>query len=116
ESLAAARERAERDQLAFVHPFNDPEVIAGQGSVGLELLSQVPDLSNVVVPIGGGGLASGVAIALKSQRPEIRVIGVQVATCAPFPASLQAGEPGALGSAFTIAHGGAGKRPRRPAA
>jgi threonine dehydratase len=111
ESLAAARERAERDQLAFVHPFNDPEVIAGQGSVGLELLSQVPDLSNVVVPIGGGGLASGVAIALKSQRPEIRVIGVQVATCAPFPASLQAGEPVAVDSALTIADGIAVKRP-----
>jgi threonine dehydratase len=111
ESLAAARERAERDQLAFVHPFNDPEVIAGQGSVGLELLSQVPDLSNVVVPVGGGGLASGVAIALKSQRPEIRVIGVQVATCAPFPASLQAGEPVAVDSALTIADGIAVKRP-----
>jgi threonine dehydratase len=111
ESLAAARERAERDQLAFVHPFNDPEVIAGQGSVGLELLSQVPDVSNVIVPVGGGGLASGVAIALKSLRPEIRVIGVQVATCAPFPASLEAGEPVAVDSALTIADGIAVKRP-----
>jgi len=111
ESLAAARGRAERDQLAFVHPFNDHEVIAGQGSIGLELLSQVPDLSNVIVPVGGGGLASGVAIALKSQRPEIRVIGVQVATCAPFPASLAAGEPVAVDSALTIADGIAVKRP-----
>ena len=111
ESLAAAHERAERDQLAFVHPFNDLEVIAGQGSVGLELLNQVPDISNVIVPVGGGGLASGVAIALKSQRPEVRVIGVQVATCAPFPASLEAGEPVAVDSSLTIADGIAVKRP-----
>ncbi len=111
EALVAARERAERDQLAFMHPFDDPEVIAGQGSVGLELLEQVPDMSAVLVPIGGGGLASGVAIALKSARPEIRVIGVQVATCAPFPASLSAGEPVAVDSALTIADGIAVKRP-----
>jgi threonine dehydratase len=111
ETLAAARERAEHEQLAFVHPFDDTEVIAGQGSVGLELLEQVPDIANVLVPIGGGGLASGVAIAVKSQRPQVRVIGVQVATCAPFPASLAAGEPIATGSARTIADGIAVKRP-----
>ncbi len=111
ESLAAALERADRGHLAFVHPFDDPEVVAGQGSVGLELLHQVPDIANVVVPIGGGGLASGVAIALKSERPQVRVIGVQVATCAPFPASLQAGEPVAAESALTIADGIAVKRP-----
>ena len=111
ETLAAARERAERDQLVFVHPFDDPDVIAGQGSLGLELLEQVPDLSNVIVPIGGGGLASGVAIAVKSERPEVRVIGVQVATCAPFPASIVAGEPLAVDSALTIADGIAVKRP-----
>ena len=111
ETLAAARERAERDHLAFVHPFDDPEVIAGQGSLGLELLEQVPDIANVIVPIGGGGLASGVGIAVKSERPEVRVIGVQVATCAPFPASLAAGEPLAVDSALTIADGIAVKRP-----
>jgi threonine dehydratase len=111
ETLLAARERAERERLAFVHPFDDPEVIAGQGSIGLELLEQVPDISGLIVPIGGGGLASGVAIALKSARPEIRVIGVQVATCAPFPASLTAGEPVAVDSALTIADGIAVKRP-----
>jgi threonine dehydratase len=111
ESLAAARERAAAEHLAFVHPFDDPEVIAGQGTIGLELLEQVPDLANVVVPIGGGGLVSGVAIALKSQRPQIRVIGVQVATCAPFPGSLAAGEPVPVDSALTIADGIAVKRP-----
>jgi threonine dehydratase len=111
ESLAAALERAEREHLAFVHPFDDPEVVAGQGTIGVELLRQVPDIATVVVPIGGGGLASGVAIALKSERPEIRVIGVQVATCAPFPTSLEAGEPVDVGSALTIADGIAVKRP-----
>ncbi|MBV8432149.1 MAG: threonine ammonia-lyase [Solirubrobacterales bacterium] len=111
ESLAAARERAEIAGLAFVHPFDDPGVVAGQGSVGLELLRQVPDLSAVLVPVGGGGLASGVAIAVKSERPEVKVIGIQVETCAPFPASLAAGEPVAAESALTIANGIAVKRP-----
>jgi threonine dehydratase len=111
ESLAAAHERAEQQNLAFVHPFDDSDVIAGQGTLGLELLRQVPDIGSVVVPIGGGGLASGVAMALKSERPEVRVIGVQVATCAPFPASLAADEPLDVGSSVTIADGIAVKRP-----
>jgi len=111
ESLAAAHERAEQEHLAFVHPFDDPVVVAGQGTLGLELLAQVPDIAVVVVPIGGGGLASGVAIALKSQLPDVRVVGVQVAACAPFPASLEAGEPVAVDSALTIADGIAVKRP-----
>jgi threonine dehydratase len=111
ETLAAAHAEAEKEHLAFVHPFDDPEVVAGQGTVGLELLRQVPDIATVLVPIGGGGLGSGVAIAIKSERPETRVIGVQVATCAPFPASLEAGEPVDVGSALTIADGIAVKRP-----
>jgi threonine dehydratase len=111
ESLAAARSRAEQAGLAFVHPFDDPDVIAGQGGLGLELLEQVPDIGAVIVPVGGGGLISGVAVALKSVRPEIEVIGVQVATCAPFPASLAAGKPVAVDSALTIADGIAVKRP-----
>ncbi len=111
ESLAAAREYAHAGGHAFVHPFDDPEVVAGQGTLGLELLAQVSDLARVVVPIGGGGLISGVAIAVKSQRPEVEVIGVQAAACAPFPASLQAGEPIAVASALTIADGIAVKRP-----
>jgi threonine dehydratase len=111
ESLAAAHERAEQEHLAFVHPFDDPVVVAGQGTLGLELLAQVPDIAMVVIPIGGGGLASGVAIALKSELPNVRVIGVQVAACAPFPASLDAGAPVAVDSALTIADGIAVKRP-----
>jgi threonine dehydratase len=111
ESLAAAHARADAGGLAFVHPFNDPDVIAGQGSLGLELLAQIPSMARVLVPIGGGGLISGVAIAVKSKRPDVEVIGVQVETCAPFPASLAAGEPVAVASALTIADGIAVKRP-----
>ena len=111
ETFAFAHERAEQGGFAFVHPFDDPDVIAGQGGLGLELLADVPDIARVIVPVGGGGLVSGVAIALKSQRPEIEVIGVQVETCAPFPASLEAGEPVAVTSALTIADGIAVKRP-----
>ena len=77
--VGIAQERAREGGLAFVHPFDDADVIAGQGSLGLELLEDVPDLARVVVPVGGGGLCSGVAIAVKSARPEVEVIGVQVA-------------------------------------
>ena len=101
--LAAARERAHQCGLAFVHPFDDREVIAGQGTLGLELLAQVPDLARAIVPVGGGGLASGVAIALKLERPEIEVIGVQVTSCAPFPRSLESGRPIPVDSALAIA-------------
>jgi threonine dehydratase len=111
ECLEAARARAADGGLAFVHPFDDPDVIAGQGGVGLELLAQAPEIATVLVPVGGGGLASGVAIALKSERPSVKVIGVQVDTCAPFPGSLEAGRPVAVTSALTIADGIAVKRP-----
>ena len=73
------RERAQEGGLAFVHPFDDPDVVAGQGTVGLELLEDVDDLAKVVVPLGGGGLASGIAIAVKSARPDVEVVGVQAA-------------------------------------
>ena len=111
ECLAAARERADEGGLAFVHPFDDPHIVAGQGSLGLELLEDVPDLAKVVVPVGGGGLCAGVAIALKAARPEVEVVGVQVAACAPFPESLRRGEPVPATSALTIADGIAVKRP-----
>jgi threonine dehydratase len=111
ESLDAARAYAADTRLAFVHPFEDPDVIAGQGTLGLELLAQVPDMSRVIVPVGGGGLISGVAIALKSERSEIEVIGVQAASCAPVRGSLEAGRPVPVPSALTIADGIAVKRP-----
>src|SRR5215204_1575446 len=93
ECLIAAQERANEGGLAFIHPFDDPDIVAGQGSLGLELLEEVPDLAKVVVPVGGGGLCSGVAIAVKSARPEVEVVGVQVADVAPYPESLRLGEP-----------------------
>jgi threonine dehydratase len=111
EAVGFAREHGEQEGLAFVHPFDDPDVIAGQGGLGLELLEDVPDVERVIVPVGGGGLISGVAIALKSQRPDVEVIGVQAATCAPYQASLEAGRPIAVQSALTIADGIAVKRP-----
>jgi threonine dehydratase len=111
ECLAAAKARAEEAGLAFVHPFDDPDVVAGQGTLGLELLEDLRELATVVVPVGGGGLASGVAIAVKSARPDVRVVGVQVATCAAYPASLKAGRPVPVDSALTIADGIAVKRP-----
>jgi threonine dehydratase len=111
EALEAARSRGQESGAAFVHPFDDPVVVAGQGGIGLELLEQVPDLARVIVPVGGGGLISGVAVALKSQRPEIEVIGVQVSTCAPFPQSLAARRPVPVSVARTIADGIAIKRP-----
>jgi threonine dehydratase len=77
--LVTAQERAREGGLAFVHPFDDPDIVAGQGTLGLELLEDVPDLAKVVIPVGGGGLCSGTAIAVKSARPEVEVVGVQVA-------------------------------------
>jgi threonine dehydratase len=76
--LEAAQAFAAEHGLAFVHPFDDEDVVAGQGSIGLELLEEVDDLAAVVVPVGGGGLAAGIAIAVKSARPDVRVCGVQV--------------------------------------
>jgi threonine dehydratase len=111
ECLRSALARAAEGGLAFVHPFDDPVVVAGQGSLGLELLEDVPDLAKVVVPVGGGGLCSGVAIAVKSARPDVEVVGVQVAACAPYPESLKRGEPVPASSALTIADGIAVKRP-----
>ena len=109
--LVLAHARAEEAGMAFVHPFDDPDVVAGQGTLGLELLADLPDLATVVVPVGGGGLASGVAIAVKSARPEVRVVGVQVETVAAYPASLKAGRPIAVPAGLTIADGIAVKRP-----
>jgi threonine dehydratase len=111
DALAAAYERSAQTGAAVVHPFDDPVVMAGQGGVGLELVAQVPDVRRVLVPVGGGGLISGIAVAMKSTAPEIEVIGVQVEMCAPFPGSLAAGQPVPVNSALTIADGIAVKRP-----
>ena len=109
--LIAALERSKTGGLAFVHPFDDPAIVAGQGSLGLELLEDVPDLAKVVIPVGGGGLCAGVALAIKEVRPDVQIVGVQAAACAPFPASIEAGEPIEALTALTIADGIAVKRP-----
>ncbi|MGI8864664.1 MAG: threonine ammonia-lyase [Solirubrobacteraceae bacterium] len=109
--VAAARERADETGAVFVHPFDDPDVILGQATLGLELLEDVPDLATIVVPVGGGGLISGIAGAVKAQRPEVQMIGVQVDSCAAFPESLKQHMPVAFAARPTIADGIAIKRP-----
>jgi len=95
-----------RDRNAvFIHPFDDPQVIAGQSTLGLELLEQQPDIDAVIVPVGGGGLISGVAMALKEAAPNIRVVGVQAENVAAMKASLDAGRIETLPSRSTIADG-----------
>lgn len=110
EAYAEARRLEQQEGLTFVHPFDDEAVIAGQGTIGLELLEQVPELDAVVVPVGGGGLVSGVAIALKSVRPQTRVIGVEAELLPAMQAALEAGRPVTLEAANTIADGIAVKR------
>jgi threonine dehydratase len=112
EAVAKAKERADEIGAGFVHPFDDPDVILGQATLGLELLQDVPDLHTVVVPVGGGGLISGVAGAIKTARPQTRIIGVQAAACAAFPESLLRGAPQTITPRMaTIADGIAVKRP-----
>ena len=109
--FTAATARAQEGGLAFVHPFDDPDVVAGQGTIGLELLEDVDDLAKVVVPLGGGGLSSGIAIAVKSALPHVEIVGVQAGACASFAESLRRGEPIGVASSLTIADGIAVKRP-----
>jgi threonine dehydratase len=97
--LDAASAYVEEHGATFVHPFEDPLVIAGQGTIGLELAEQVPDVETAIVPVGGGGLASGIALALRAAKPDVRIVGVQAA-------GTQPGGPG-----FTIADGIAVKKP-----
>jgi threonine dehydratase len=111
EAAETAREFAERERRPLIPPFDDPEIVAGQGSVGLEIARQAPGTTLVVVPLGGGGLASGLAIAIKSRIPEARVIGVQAEACAPYIQSLAAHRPIGARSASTICDGIAVKRP-----
>jgi threonine dehydratase len=92
--LEGARERAEAEGLAFVHPFDDLAVIAGQGTIGLELLEQVPDLAKVLVPLGGGGLTAGVAAAIKASRPDIEVVGLR--SLCPLADGIAVKQPGSV--------------------
>jgi threonine dehydratase len=111
DSVAAAVADAAADGRTLIHPFDDELVIACQGTVGLEILEDVPDADAIVVPLGGGGLLSGIALAVKSQRPDVRVIGVEAAGCAPYVASLEHGEIHPAAQTETIADGIAVKHP-----
>ena len=106
DAVAAAQGRADATGMIFCHPYDDPVVVAGQATLGLELLEDISDLSLVIIPLGGGGLTGGVAMALKTFNPKIRVIGVQVRACAPY-----AGSPPPDGPIVTLADGIAVKMP-----
>ena len=103
--LEAATGHAATEDMVFVHPFDHPHVIAGQGTIGLEMAAQLPEVASIVVPVGGGGLISGIAAAIKALRPRARVIGVQATGAAAFPLSLDKGEPVSLQHLATIADG-----------
>ncbi|GAB1645149.1 threonine ammonia-lyase [Krasilnikovia sp. MM14-A1259] len=111
DALVAARAFAEKTGAVFIHPFDHPDVIAGQGTVALEILEQCPDVGTIVTAVGGGGLISGVAVAVKAMRPDVKVVGVQAAGAAAYPASLAAGAPVKLQRCATIADGIAVQRP-----
>ncbi len=104
ESLSRAQELASKEKL-FIHPFDDPDIIAGQGTIGLEILEELNDADMILVPIGGGGLISGIASALKAVRPGIKIIGVQAAACPSAQASLRKGKPVRVTSRQSIADG-----------
>lgn len=111
DAAAYAAKLQQETGMTFVHPFNDEEVIAGQGTIGLEILDQLPDVDAVVCPVGGGGLISGVAFAIKQLNPKVKVYGVQAEKAPGMVRSLEMGEPATLDSALTFADGIAVKHP-----
>jgi len=110
EAFAEAMRLCDEQGLTFNHPFDDTDVMAGQGTIGLELLEQVPQLDAVVVPIGGGGLIGGIACAIKESRPSIRIVGVQTARLPSMAVAVEAHEPITIEPATTIADGIAVRR------
>ena len=111
EAFAHSKELQAQHDYTYVHAFDDEKIIAGQGTIGLEIAETLPDASVIVVPIGGGGIISGIAIAVKSLLPNARVIGVQAEVAAPVNASLKAGKPTGVEMGQTIADGIAVKHP-----
>jgi threonine dehydratase len=111
EALAVAREYEAETGAVLVHPFDHPDIIAGQGTTGLEVLEQCPDVRTVLVCTGGGGLVAGIGVAIKALRPDVRVVAVQAESAAAYPASLEAGRPVALERMATMADGIAVGRP-----
>lgn len=112
DDAAKEAERLNKEEgYTFAHPFNDEYVMAGQGTIGLEILEQLPDVEQVIVPIGGGGLISGIAVAIKTLKPSCRVVGVQAAGAASMYNAVKKGRIEELGSVSTIADGIAVKKP-----
>ena len=111
DALVAATEFSERTGAQLIHPFDHEDIVVGQGTIGLEILEQVPDVRTVLVCTGGGGLVAGIATVMAGLAPHVRVIGVQAAEAAAFPASLAAGHPVALARMSTMADGIAVGRP-----
>ncbi len=111
DALAMARELAEETGSIFIHPFDHRDVIAGQGTVGLEIAEQCPEVRTIAVPVGGGGLAAGVAVAASAVLPGTRLIGVQAEAVAPVPGSIAAGRPVSVTPSATMADGIAVARP-----
>jgi threonine dehydratase len=105
EAVGHAQSLVQQEGLTYIHGYDDPAVIAGQGTMGLEILEQVPDAQAVIVPIGGAGLIAGVSLAIKSRRPNIRIIGVEASHAASFDAALAAGRPVAIQTRPTLADG-----------
>jgi threonine dehydratase len=105
EALVEAREFAEHTGAAFIHPFDHPDVVAGQGTIGLEIAEQFPQVRTVVVPVGGGGLLAGTAVAIAAQHPDVRLVGVQAEHAAAYPKSLAAGHPVPVTDMQTMADG-----------
>ena len=111
DSFLASQEYSKQHDASYIHPFNDPLIIAGQGTIGLEIYEQQPDVDAVIVPIGGGGLIAGIAMAIKEMNPKVKVIGVNAAGAASMVASREANEIVSLPSVSTIADGIAVKTP-----
>jgi threonine dehydratase len=111
DALAMARQLADETGSVFIHPFDHPDVIAGQGTIGLEIAEQCPQVRTITLPVGGGGLASGVAVAASSVLPGARLIGVQAEAVAPVPGSIAAGRPVSVTPSATMADGIAVARP-----
>ena len=105
EALAAAQAESERTGSVLIHPYDHRDVVAGQGTVALEILEQVPDVATILVPVGGGGLAAGIAATVAELRPDVKVVGVQAARAAAYPASLAAGHPVRATELHTMADG-----------
>ena len=111
DALVAAKEFAAETGAVLIHPFDHVDIVAGQGTVGLEILEQEPDVGTIVVPTGGGGLIAGIAAAVSELRPDVRIIGVQAEQAAAWPASLAEGRPVPLANMSTMADGIAVGRP-----